>query len=130
MAAELLINLMDITESAQGVIMSFESKQLTRWYAREKGSNDWLPELPFDAMSISEFAEKEHGEYFINWNDLGDVEEESGIPKWKSMIVIPCQLTETKKAVMVFSVPISVKEFDFADFNFVNSMSGLLNAIL
>lgn len=130
MAAELLINLMDITESAQGTIMEFENKQLKRWYAREKGSNDWLSEMPFDNLSISEFADKEHGEYYINWNDLGDVEADSGIPKWKSMIVIPNVINETKKAVMVFSVPISVKEFDFADFNFVNSMSGLLNAIL
>lgn len=129
-ASELINNLMDITEASQGGIIEFVEGKVTRFFIREKGSSEWLSELNFDQQTLNECKSKEHGEFYINWNDLGDVDLESGIPKWKSMIVIPHRFENNRLAVLVLSVPIADKEFDFADFNFVNSMSGLLTAIL
>ncbi len=129
-ASEFLTNIMDIIEAHSGMILHFDHEELSKAYIKEKGSTEWQTESSLDEDQIQDFKGVEHGEFYINWNDLGDVDGESGIPKWKSMIVIPHKINAQQKAVTVFSVPISEKEFDFADFNFVNSMSGLLSAIL
>ncbi len=122
-------NLIDVTEATQGTVLIYKDGILNRWYGKVKGSVDWLEQIPFDLTSLTEFANKEQGEYYINWNDLDDIDLESGIPKWKSIICVPQKLDFGEKAVMIFSVPISEKEFDFADYNFVSTMSGLLNTI-
>lgn len=129
-ASEFLTNIMDIIEANSGMLLHFEDKILVNSYAKEKGSTEWQKDIVFEAQELQRFLEIEHGEFYINWNDIGDVDGESGIPRWKSMIVIPHAMNESNKAVAVFTVPIAEKEFDFADFNFVNSMSGLLSAIL
>lgn len=125
-----LNNVMDITEATQSMILIFNGQSLRKWYGWDKGSQNWLETLNFDAHTLSEFCQKEHGEYYINWNDLDDVDLESGIPKWKSVIFLPQRLDNGEKAVLLLTVPIADKEFDFADFNFVSSMSGLLTTIL
>lgn len=122
-------NLMDIIEASQGTILIYREGVLKRWCGKVKGSPEWLEEIPYDVNSLVEFANKEQGEYYINWNDLDDIDLESGIPKWKSIICVPQKLDLGEKAIMIFSVPISEKEFDFADYNFVSTMSGLLNTI-
>ncbi len=125
-----LNNLMDITEATQGFIFIFDDQNLKKWYGRDKSSQRWLDQLNFDAHTINEFCQKEQGEYYINWNDIGDVELDSGEPKWKSFIFVPQKMDGGEKAVILLTVAIADKEFDFADFNFVSSMSGLLTTIL
>ncbi len=122
-------NLIDVTEATQGIVLIYKEGRLERWYGKAKGSPDWLNQLPLDTNTVDELANKEQGEYYINWNDLDDIDLDSGIPKWKSIISVPQKLDQGEKAVMIFSVPISEKEFDFADYNFVSTMSGLLNTI-
>jgi diguanylate cyclase (GGDEF)-like protein len=125
-----LNNVMDITEATQSMILIFDGFELYKWYGRDKGGQTWLESLNFDLMTLNEFSQKEQGEYYINWNDLEDVELESGIPKWKSVIFLPQRLDNGNKAVLLLTVPIAEKEFDFADFNFVSSMGGLLTTLL
>lgn len=129
-ALAFLNNVMDITEATHGTILHFDDLNLVQHFSLEKGGQNWLEELSLDAVTLQDFAQKEQGEYFINWNDLEDVESESGIPKWKSVILLPQRLDNAHKAVLLLTVPISEKEFDFADFNFVSSMGGLLTTIL
>lgn len=125
-----LNNVMDITEATQSMILVFNGTTLRKWYGRDKGSQTWLETLNFDNLTLNEFCHKEQGEYYINWNDLEDVELESGVPKWKSVIFLPQKMDNGEKAVLLLSVPIAEKEFDFADFNFVSSMGGLLTTLL
>lgn len=125
-----LNNVMDITEATQSMILVFNGTTLRKWYGRDKGSQTWLETLNFDNMTLNEFCQKDQGEYYINWNDLEDVELESGVPKWKSVIFLPQKMDNGEKAVLLLSVPIAEKEFDFADFNFVSSMGGLLTTLL
>lgn len=125
-----LNNVMDITEATQGTILHFDQQELVKFFARDKGGQNWITQLSYDAVTLQAFAQKEHGEYFINWNDLDDVDSDSGIPKWKSVILLPQRLDNGQKAVLLLTVPIAEKEFDFADFNFVSSMGGLLTTIL
>ncbi len=124
-----LTTLIDITQATSGSILEIEDRDVKHVYAREKGYDEWQP-TEIDMELIDKYIGIDHGDYFINWNNVAELNSLGGKPNWKSMIIMPLNENGRTKGMIVLSVPISVKEFDFSAFNFVNSISGVVMKII
>jgi len=124
-----LTTLIDITQATKGAIVEIEGDDIKHVYAREKGYDEWQP-VELDMDIIEQYMNKDSGDYFINWNKVSEMNSLGGKPNWKSMIVMPLKEQEQIRGMIILSVPISIKEFDFSAFNFVNSVSGVVMKII
>ncbi len=124
-----LTTLIDITQATKGAILEIENRDIKHVYAREKGYDDWQP-FELDLELIETYMDKDSGDYFINWNKVAEISSLGGKPNWKSMIVMPLRDVDQTKGMILLSVPISIKEFDFSAYNFVDSVSGVVMKII
>lgn len=127
--------LIDITEAQDcAIFVPAEEGAFRALYAKEKGREGWVNEFTFDPLLLESYMDKETGNYLINWEDTSNVDEVTGIPIWRSCMLIPLVTDQTathvSKALLTLSVPISKKEFDFNTFNFTNSLSGIVASML
>jgi len=124
-----LTTLIDITQATKGAILEIVGSDIKHVYAREKGYDDWQP-MELDMDLIETYMSKEDGDYFINWGKVAEINSIGGKPNWKSIIVMPLRDSDTTRGMIILSVPISMKEFDFSAFNFVDSVSGVVMKLI
>ncbi len=124
-----LTTLIDITQATKGAILEIADDEIVHVYAREKGYDEWQP-FELDMELIENYMERDAGDYFINWNKVAEINSMGGKPNWKSMIVMPLRDLNQTKGMIILSVPISIKEFDFSAYNFVDSVSGVVMKII
>jgi len=124
-----LTTLIDITQATKGAILEIDNGDVKHVYAREKGYDDWQP-MELDMNLINRYMHREGGDYFINWSKVAQLNSLGGKPNWKSIIIMPLRENEATKGMILLSVPISIKEFDFSAFNFVDSISGVVMKII
>ncbi len=126
---QLMTTLLDITEASTGTLVVLEEGAVTSSWSKEKGLEGWS-DREVDHDIVERFLDSETGDFFINWNDIGEMDASSGKPNWKSLIVMPLWEGQQLKGQIHLSVPISMKEFDFSAFNFVNSVSSVALRLL
>lgn len=124
-----LTTLIDITQATRGAVLEIEGSEIKHVYAREKGYDDWQP-IELDMDLIEMYMDRDDGDYFINWNKVAEINSLGGKPNWKSIIVMPLREGQITRGMILLSVPISIKEFDFSAFNFVDSVSGVVMKII
>lgn len=124
-----LTTLIDITQATNGAILEIENGEVRHVYAREKGYDDWQA-MELDMDLISRYMDRDAGDYFINWSKVAELNSLGGKPNWKSIIIMPLRENQKTKGMILLSVPISIKEFDFSAFNFVDSISGVVMKII
>lgn len=124
-----LTTLIDITQATKGAILEIEASDIKHVYAREKGYDDWQP-MELDMDLIESYMARDDGDYFINWGKVAEINSIGGKPNWKSIIVMPLRDNGVTKGMIILSVPISMKEFDFSAFNFVDSVSGVVMKLI
>ncbi len=125
----MLTTLIDITQATKGAILEIEDNETKHVYAREKGYDDWQP-IELDMDLIEMYMNRDDGDYFINWSKVAEINSLGGKPNWKSIIIMPLREDQTTRGMIILSVPISIKEFDFSAFNFVDSVSGVVMKII
>lgn len=127
---EVLGYLIEITEAQYGAIFEIEHNEIDNIYPRKRANNGWIDDYKYNEDLISEFINKKQGDFFIDWNDTSHIDAFTGIPIWNSFIIVPLINTDIHKGMLLLSVPINEKEFDFRVFNLVNSLSGIIASML
>ncbi|SHK15504.1 diguanylate cyclase [Paramaledivibacter caminithermalis] len=123
--------IIEMSEARYGAVFDIdEDKKIKRIYARQKGSNIWVKDFKYNKEIIKEFMDNKQGDYFINWNEITEIDSFTGVPSWNSYVVVPIIKDGVQKGIILLSVPIDEKEFDFSTFNLVNSLSGIIASML
>ncbi|WP_432408835.1 diguanylate cyclase [Wukongibacter sp. M2B1] len=127
---EVLGYLIEIAEAEFAVIYELKDGIIDDIFARKRANSSWVEEFKFHNEIISDFIDKKQGDFFIDWNDISTVDNFTGVPSWNSFIIVPIINDDVQKGILLLSVPISEKEFDFKVFNLVNSLSGIIGSMI
>lgn len=125
------ISLLDITEGEEIQFLKFDAEdRLIETFFKRKGQADLSEELVLSDRLLVQFKSMKAGHYFIDWEeqqiDMTDKEMlASSMPDWKSYIALRFQ-HEGYTGILAISVSISIKEFDFSNYNFVDSLRPIL----
>ena len=128
------ISLLDITEGDEIQFLKLdENDQIKQVLYKKKGLDIIGDTLVLEQRIINQFINTNQSHYFIDWDEL-TVSEEVGsevtiMPDWKSYIIMSFN-SEKQRGILAISVRIKVKEFDFSNFNFVESLRPVLEHIL
>lgn len=127
---ELILNtISDVCEAQKISLIELNRDIIINVSTKNTGSSLIYDELIIDEVLINKYLKLESAEYFINWNDISEIDN-NNVPNWKSLIITPLLYNDECKGLLVVSVPIAVKEFDFNTTNFVNAVSGIIASIL
>lgn len=127
---DILGHVIEISDAKKGAIFIVENKSITKVYAREKVDEKWLHEFNYNKEVIEDFIGRTRGDYFIDWNEIAEIDSFTGIPNWNSLIIIPLNKDGVQKGILMLSVPINEKEFDFGTFNLVDSLAGIIATMI
>jgi diguanylate cyclase (GGDEF)-like protein len=127
---EILGRLIEIMEAKQGILVRMNQGQMFDIYCRERYKEHWVSDASVNEKTIGHVLEKKIGDYFIDWENIHEVDPFTGTPDWQSLIVLPIIYQNVVHGILQLSVPIREKEFDFKNFNFVNSITGVIGAVL
>jgi diguanylate cyclase (GGDEF)-like protein len=119
----------DVCEAKRISLVQIEDSAIGQVYTKDSGEDHIHNELIVDQQLIKEHMSASAAQYFINWNDISEVDEKS-VPDWKSIIISPLYYKDTLKGMLLLSVPISDKEFSFNTTNFVSAISGVIGTIV
>ncbi len=127
------ISLLDITEGDEVQFVRFnEEDDFEEVLYKKKGQDSISNTLVLDHRLIEQFKNSNQSHYFIDWDEIVDSDtetfEEAHMPEWKSYIIMSFN-SENLKGMLSISVRIKVKEFDFSNFNFVESLRPVLEHI-
>lgn len=123
--------LIEIIEGDKGLLFTLDAdNKINNIYGRQRFSDDWSLDEKYNEDLIKEVIEKRTGRYLINWKDIGDVDVITGVPDWQSLIITPIIYSGQIKGILQISVPIKEKEFDYNDYNFINTVSDIIAAII
>lgn len=127
---EALGYMIEISESKYGAIFTIEDGVIKNVFARERANNKWVRDFRYNKEIIQGFIGKNQGDFFIDWNDISQIDNFTGVPNWNSYIIIPIIKNNKQKGILLLSVPINEKEFDFNNFNLINSLSGIIASMI
>ena len=130
------ISLLDITEGEDISFIKFENDDhLDEVYYKKKGQLSLTSQLVLDQRLIKQFRNTDTSHYFIDWDENLSVKKPdaevngNSMPDWKSYIIMGFH-TKNTSGLLAMSVRIKDKEFDFSNFNFVESLRPALEQIL
>ncbi|HAS74696.1 MAG TPA: hypothetical protein DCS67_11185, partial [Clostridiales bacterium UBA8960] len=129
------VTLLDITEGDEIQFLKFDELGVTiESLFKKKGQESLSNEIQLDQRIIDQFKGSTSGQYFIDWYEMSTpIQSEIGqiesIPEWKSYIVLGFN-SGSQYGILSISVGINVKEFDFSNFNFVESLRPVLEHVL
>lgn len=124
------ISLLDITEGDEiQFILYNEENEVKEVLYKKKGQNEIKNMMVLDQRLIDQIKTNKVSTYFIDWEgfkryDIGDKD-----PSWKSYIVVTMH-EGTRFGILSIAVDITEKEFDFTNYNFVESLKPVLEHIL
>ena len=128
------ISLLDITEGDAVQFVRFgQDETIDEVLYKKKGQESISNERVLNNRIIETYHNTNQSVYFIDWDELTEsnlpVSASTVMPDWKSYIIMSFN-NGTKKGILSISVSIKVKEFDFSNFNFVESLRPVLEHIL
>ncbi|WP_352418851.1 diguanylate cyclase [Proteiniborus sp.] len=127
----ILGRLVEILEAEQGILITLDGNgKIHKSYGRLRFSDAWAKDLEYNENIIYKAINEQNGEFFIDWEDIREIDTISGKPNWKSVIVVPLINNGDVKGVLQITVPIKEKEFDYNSYNFVNTIGGIIAAML
>ncbi len=128
---KVLGRMIETLEAEQGILIVLDGKnEIDRVYGRLRFSDAWIENLEYNEKTISKAINEQNGEFFIDWEDIREIDLISGKPNWQSVIVVPLVNNGQVKGVLQLTVPIKEKEFDYNSFNFVNTIGSIIAAML
>lgn len=127
----ILGRMVEILEAEQGILFTLdENNKISKAYGRLRFSDAWAENLEYNDKTIYKAINGQNGEFFIDWEDIKEIDPISGKPNWKSVIAVPLINNGEVKGVLYITVPIKEKEFDYNSYNFVNTSGGIIAAML
>lgn len=126
------ISLLDITEGEEIQFLQYDhTGEVTSSYFKKKGQDSVELDHDMSERLLAQYRHTNASHYFIDWDENVTMEsdsEEIMMPDWKSYIMMDFEF-EQEHGLMAISVPIKIKEFDFSNFNFVESLRPVLTKI-
>lgn len=126
----LLGRIIETTEAQKGVLFTIKDGSIVNKFAREIFHEKWTDIKKYNERIINSVVEKQQGVFLIDWDNVIGHDAMTGMPDWQSIIVVPLLFCGRVKGVLYLSVSTKIKEFTFADFNFVNMLGQLAAAII
>lgn len=124
------ISLLDITEADFIQYNQYnDKKELLKCFHKKKGEQDMGEHSLVDQEKIMSWIQLNEDRYFIDWDEAEKENDEPSVPVWKSYIILHFQ-EKNDRGILFLGVKISEKEFDFSDFNFVQTLKPVLKQIL
>lgn len=123
--------MIEILEAEHGILITLDDEnRIDETYGRIRFSDKWEEDLDYNHNTIYKTINEQNGEFFIDWEDIREIDPITGKPNWKSIIIVPLINNGKVKGVLQISVPIKEKEFDYNNYNFVNTIGGIIAAML
>lgn len=122
--------IIEITEAQEGIIYVKNDDGDTKSYGRKAFSEDWADVKNINRKVIEDVLEKGQGVYMIDWDGIPILDPATGIPDWHSVIAVPLINSGKVKGILYLTASTRQKEFKFNDYNFVNTLAGLIAAML
>lgn len=122
--------LIEFTEAQYGTIYLVEDAEAVKRYSRKAFHEGWVDSDICNKELLTEIIEKKQGLYKIDWDEIRDYDNLTGIPDWHSVIGMPLINKGVVKGVLSLTVSIKQKEFKYDDFNLVSVVSELAAAML
>ena len=107
-----------------------DDKVATPYCSRVRLNTQWIKTPMINMGKINEIIKKGEGEYFIDWDDTENVCPITGVPNWKSIIIIPLINMGVTKGALYITVPLDEKEFDFNSFNLTKVLCNIFSSNL
>lgn len=126
----LLGRVIEIVEAQYGILFCLKDGIITEKFNREKFSETWSQEITYNINVLNSVVASKTGAYMIDWDEINDYDSITGIPEWYSIIVSPLIISDDLKGVLYLKVPLKQKEFNFDEFNYVNTLANAASWIL
>ncbi len=126
---EILSIVVDIVEATSVSVIIEKDHEVKQVYTRKKGIDQIIIDQSYNHELYQRFKDTPNGDFFIHWNDAEEIDPILRTPDWKSYCVIPIISGDKRIGMIMAVVSISAKEFDFNDFNFIQTISGLLSKL-
>lgn len=127
---EILSQMVDICEAQSASLVRLEDGALKEKFTRTLGVDGLDRKAAIPEKLIMETVRRGYGGFNVDWTAVQQKPEKQGAPDWYSYITVPMIHGSGINGVLILSVPISRHEFDFNDFNYVNTLSGVISVIL
>lgn len=131
----MFVSLLDITEGDEIQFIKFDNGgKLNEILYKKKGQDSLSNERVLEDRIIAQFKGTQQGQFFIDWYEMNSPtvsmdETMEHMPDWKSYIVLGFDSGD-ECGILSISVSIKMKEFDFSNFNFVESLRPVLEHVL
>ncbi|MDF2881148.1 MAG: hypothetical protein K0R54_1705 [Clostridiaceae bacterium] len=126
----ILGRIIEITESQYGMLFVTKDNNVIKNYSRKIFEKDWVETKFYNINIINSVIEKQQGIYMIDWDEFGDYDALTGTCDWHSIIAVPLINSGVCKGVLYLSVSTKIKEFNFDNYNFVNTLGEIIAAII
>lgn len=126
----ILGRIIEITESQYGMLFITKNNEVVKIYSRKIFEKDWTEAKFYNMNIVNSVAKKQQGIYMIDWDEFADYDALTGTCDWHSIIAVPLINTGICKGVLYLSVSTKIKEFNFDNYNFVNTLGEIIAAII
>lgn len=114
-------------DSEFGMIFRLDDREkINNIYCRKRFKTNWIEVPNYNKSILYRTIKNKKGEFLIDWENINEIDVLSDTPNWESIIVVPLINKGVIKGVLQVSVPIREKEFDYDDFNLVNTIGNIL----
>lgn len=125
-----LARVLETIDGEYGSILFVRDNKVERSLTRERFSDQWIQTPNLSWEKIHKAIKTKIGEFFIDWENLDNIDSISGLPNWQSVIVLPLLKDNTVKGILYITTSLRKKEFDFSSFNLAKYLGNIFAALL
>jgi diguanylate cyclase (GGDEF)-like protein len=122
--------IIETLDAEWATVMFIDNKEIKRTLSRARFNDDWIEDVDINYKIINRIIETRKGEFLIDWDNIENIDVLSGLPNWKSIIVLPLINNGNVKGILYISTSIKNKEFDFDNFNLSKNFGNIFSAII
>lgn len=127
---EFLGRVLEAIDGEYGTVMFVENDIVVKRLTRGRFSKSWVNTHHINENKISNAIKSKIGEFFVDWENIMNVDPISGLPNWQSVIVLPLIKNNIVKGVLYITTSLRKKEFDFNSFNLAKYLANIFAALL
>ena len=121
---------LETIDGEYGTILLVDNERIENGFTRERFGDSWIETPTLNNERILKSIKTKKGEFFIDWENLENIDVISGLPNWQSVIIIPLVKNQIVKGVLYITTSLRKKEFDFNSFNLAKYLSNIFAALL
>ena len=112
------------------MILVNEHEKIEYIYGRSRLNQNWTQNKQINYDIVKRAISGGVGEFLIDWENIGNVDDTPNGPDWQSIVVIPLIFEGRVKAVVYIAVPIREKEFDYNSYNLGKVLCDIFSSVV